>query len=95
MHFIDDQGNVFFTSVKGLQWMIPNQCPSCKHEFGGTWAKPIVFKRFPNPVPPDKFEVSEVWDPSTGTAIKTENAYDRKFMQARAEAAAYTDRVIE
>jgi hypothetical protein len=75
--------------------LIPNCCPSCKHEYGGTWAKPIVFKRFPNKVPEDKFVVSEVWDPSVGASIKTENAYDPKFMKARAEAAAYTDRVIE
>ena len=95
VHFIDDQGNVFFTAVKGLNWMIPTQCPSCAHEFGGTWAKPIVLKRFPNKVPEDKFQVSEVWDPTTGGSIKTENAYDAKFMKARAEAAAYTDRVIE
>lgn len=75
--------------------MLPCECPKCGHEFGGTWSKPIVFKRFPNKVPPDKFQVSEVFNPSTGEMIKTENAYDRKFIADRAQAAAYVDKVIE
>jgi hypothetical protein len=95
VHFIDDQGNLFFTHVKGVGLMVPNSCPKCHHEFGGSWPKPIVLLRMPNPVPPDKFKVSDVWQPSVGRAITSDNAYDPKFVKDRAAAAAYVDRVVD
>jgi hypothetical protein len=84
IHFIDDEGNLFFTPVKGFENVIT-----------GAWNRPVLLYRMPNPVDKGKFKQSPVFSPSTGTIVASDNGYSDKSIKENLAAAAYRDVVIE
>lgn len=68
VQFVDEQGNVFFTSVNYLLGLLNGKSPTGF----------IQLKRLPIPIAMNRFKPSEVWDPNGVLNEKTLEPVDFK-----------------
>ena len=88
VQFIDDEGNVFFTSVNFLQGLLLGKS---KHDF-------VLLKRMPLKASADRFQKSEVWipegvDPRT-VQDSTEDALSETSRKKQDETKKFVDKQV-
>ena len=88
VQFIDDEGNVFFTSVNFLQGLLLGKS---KHDF-------VLLKRMPLKASADRFQKSEVWipegvDPRT-IEMSNEDSFSKKSIKKQDDSKNFVDKKV-
>ena len=86
VQFIDDNGNVFFTSVNYLLGLLNGKSPSGF----------ILLKRLPIPISSGRFAKSPLWDPDGVVNSKTlsVDAFSEKYAKDTEKKNSVKDRVV-